>query len=192
MAITVPTGHEVSVTSIARRRAVLLRVIGPNTPVSVVAPLGTRYLITVVTFTHISGFTVFATRMRPQSFKRQSSALKRSWPASGLPRVGGRPAGTHEIQRRSKIKRACKWCVQRYSFVSTMQGPYREREGLGGERADTITVLVPLDGFLFLPRHPSLFPTVPIHPPSSLDTRQCPPQTSTPATRPRSCWLTPN
>jgi hypothetical protein len=187
MVITVVTGHEVSVTSIARRRVVLLRAIGPNTPVSVVALLGTRYFITVVTSTHISGLTVFLTRMRPQSFKRQSS-----WPAPGLPWVGGRPAGTHEIQRRSKIKRACKWCVQRYSFVSTMQGPYREGGGLSGERADTITVLVPLDGFLFPPRHPSLFPTVPIHPPSSFDTRQCPPQTLTPATRPRSCWLAPN
>jgi hypothetical protein len=73
MAITVATGHEVSVTSIARRRAVLLRVIDPNTPVSVVALLGTRYFITVVTFTHISGLTVFVTRMRLQPFKRRSS-----------------------------------------------------------------------------------------------------------------------
>lgn len=55
--------HGATVMSTARRRAVLLRISGPNTLVSVVALPGSRYFITVVTFTHISHLVVTATRM---------------------------------------------------------------------------------------------------------------------------------
>jgi hypothetical protein len=55
MARAVFTGHEATAMSTARRTVVLLRVTSLNIPALVVAAPGSRYFITVVTFTHISG-----------------------------------------------------------------------------------------------------------------------------------------
>ena len=62
MAKVAVSGHEeIEMTTVARRRKVLLKVSGPNGAASVVALPGSRYFITVVTFTHISGLVVSVT-----------------------------------------------------------------------------------------------------------------------------------
>ena len=89
MARVVPIDHHgATVMNTARRRVVLLRVTSPNTLVSVVALPGSRYFITVVTFTHISRLVVTATQ--PQSLD-----------AKGHVRIGAgdRPAEKNKSQK---------------------------------------------------------------------------------------------
>ena len=79
------------------RRRVLLGISDPASPVSVVVPPGSRYFITVVTFTHISDLATSVLRLHPQT---TVCHLK-------LHYVGGRLPVRTEVEEVTLCKRAC-------------------------------------------------------------------------------------